>query len=41
MRAPTESRHPWLWFAALWCAGIIAALLLVYTVRWLVGVTHV
>jgi uncharacterized membrane protein len=36
MRAPTESRRQWLWFAALWCGGLLAALLLARIVRWFI-----
>lgn len=33
-RAPTPSRRrQWLWFVALWCAGLIGALLLAAPVK--------
>ena len=34
MKAPTERRRQWLWFAALWCAGLLAAVLLARGARW-------
>lgn len=39
MKAPTDGRRPWLWFVALWCAGIMAALLLAYATRWVITLT--
>ena len=35
MKACTDKKRQWLWFAALWCSGIGAALLLSYIVRWI------
>jgi len=35
MKACTEKQRQWLWFAALWCGGIAAALLLAAMIRWL------
>jgi hypothetical protein len=39
MKALTEKQRQWLWFAALWCGGFIAVLLLSYSVRWLIAIT--
>jgi hypothetical protein len=39
MKAPTEKKRQWRWFAALWCGGLGAALLLAYTARWIYGLT--
>jgi hypothetical protein len=36
MKALIEKQRQWLWFAALWCAGLIAAFLLSYLARWLI-----
>jgi hypothetical protein len=36
MKALTEKQRQWLWFAALWCGGLIAAILLSYLARWLI-----
>jgi hypothetical protein len=39
MKAPTEKQRQWLWFAALWSGGLIAAFLLSYLARWLISIT--
>jgi hypothetical protein len=39
MKALTEKQRQWLWFAALWCGGLIAVFLLAYLSRWLISVT--
>ena len=39
MKALTEKKRQWLWFAALWCGGLFAAFLLSYLVRWLISNT--
>lgn len=39
MKALTDKQRQWLWFAALWCGGLIAALLLSYLVRWVIAIT--
>jgi hypothetical protein len=36
MKALTEKQRQWLWFAALWCSGLIAAILLSFLARWLI-----
>ena len=36
MKALTEKKRQWLWFAALWCGGLITAFLLSYLARWLI-----
>ncbi len=36
MKALTEKQRQWLWFATLWCGGLIAVLLLAYVVRLLI-----
>jgi len=38
MKAFTEQQRQWLWFAALWCGGLIAAFLLSYLARWLIKI---
>jgi hypothetical protein len=35
-KRPTERQRQWLWFAALWCGGLAAALALSYVWRWVV-----
>jgi len=35
MKALTEKQRQWLWFAALWCAGLAATALLARATRWL------
>ena len=37
MKAFTENQRQWLWFAALWCGGLIAAFLLAYLARRLIS----
>jgi len=37
MKALTDKQRQWLWFAVLWCGGLIAALLLSYLVRSLIS----
>jgi hypothetical protein len=37
MKVPTSGQRQWLWFAALWCAGLMAACVLAYTARWLIA----
>ncbi len=39
MKALTDKQRQWLWFAALWCCGLIAVLILSYLVRWLIKIT--
>jgi hypothetical protein len=39
MKALTEKQRQWLWFAALWCSGLISAFLLAYLARWLILIT--
>jgi hypothetical protein len=36
MKPLTDRQRQWVWFAALWCGGIVAALLLAYGAKWLV-----
>lgn len=37
MKAPTRWQRQWLWFAALWCGGLVAALGLASAARWLLA----
>ena len=37
MRAPTDRKRQWLWFAALWCAGAASAFVLAHAARWLLS----
>ena len=39
MNTPTKDskRKQWMWFAALWLAGLLAALTLGYTIKFLMG----
>jgi hypothetical protein len=37
MKAHTDKKRQWLWFAALWCGGLAATFLLSYIVRWLIA----
>ncbi len=39
MKACTEKQRQYLWFAALWCSGILAAFVLAYLVRLLITST--
>ncbi|MDJ0829263.1 MAG: hypothetical protein QNI92_05380 [Desulfobacterales bacterium] len=39
MKAPTDKKRQWLWFVALWCGGLTAALILGYLVRLLITST--
>jgi len=39
MKALTEKQRQWLWFATLWCGGLLAAFLLSYLARWLILTT--
>jgi hypothetical protein len=39
MKVLTDKRRQWFWFAALWCGGLIAALLISYAVRWIISVS--
>ncbi len=40
MKALTNNKkRQWLWFAALWCGGLMAAFVLSYVVRWLIANT--
>ena len=36
MNRITDKQRQWLWFAALWCAGLAAALSLSSLLRWIV-----
>ena len=36
MKALKKKKRQWLWFAALWCGGLIAVFILSYLVRWLI-----
>jgi uncharacterized membrane protein len=36
MNRLTERQRQWLWFAALWCGGLMAVFLLSYLARWLI-----
>jgi hypothetical protein len=36
MKAPTDRRRQWAWFAALWASGALAAFALAYLARWLI-----
>jgi hypothetical protein len=37
MKAPTNGQRQWLWFGALWCAGLTLAFILAYAARWLIS----
>jgi hypothetical protein len=39
MKALTEKQRQWLWFATLWCGGLLAAFLLSYLACWLISIT--
>jgi len=36
MNPVTEKKRQWLWFAALWCAGLAATAIVSYVFRWIV-----
>jgi len=36
MKALTEKQRQWVWFAALWCSGLLAAFLLSHLAGWLI-----
>jgi hypothetical protein len=38
MKALTDKQRQWLWFAALWCGGLLTFLLLSYGIRWIITV---
>ena len=38
MKALTEIRRQWLWFAVLWFGGLSTTILLAYLVRWMVSI---
>jgi hypothetical protein len=38
MKACTRKQRQWLWFAGLWCAGLIAAWVLATLTRWIVAI---
>jgi hypothetical protein len=35
MKPFTDKQKQWLWFAALWCAGVAGAFVLAQATRWL------
>lgn len=37
MNPVTEKKRQWLWFAALWCAGLVAVLTFSYVYKWLMA----
>jgi hypothetical protein len=37
MKAPIKKQRQWLWFAALWCGGLLTTLGLSYLFRWIVA----
>jgi len=39
MKGLTEKQRQWLWFAALWFGGLLAAFFLSYLARWLITIT--
>jgi len=39
MKALTEKQRQGVWFAVLWCAGLLAVFLLSYLTRWLISIT--
>lgn len=39
MNRCTDKQRQWLWFVALWCGGIGAALTLAYFIRWVIAST--
>jgi len=38
MKACTEKQKEWLWFAGLWCGGLVAALAMARAVRWMLAI---
>jgi len=38
MKALTEIKRQWLWFAALWCGGLMATALMAYLFRWVISI---
>jgi len=36
MKRPTETFRQWLWFAGLWCGGLLSVALLAAIARWIV-----
>lgn len=36
MKPPTKSLKQWLWFAALWCGGLLSFALIAAIARWIV-----
>jgi len=36
MKFLTDTRRQWLWFAALWCGGLLSVALLAAITRWIV-----
>jgi hypothetical protein len=38
MNAITNKQQQWLWFAALYCGGLLTTMLLAYLVRWMVSI---
>jgi hypothetical protein len=38
MKALTNAQRQWVWFAVLWCGGILAALLIAKLTRWVIAI---
>lgn len=36
MKQRTEAFKQWLWFAALWCGGLLSVVLLAAITRWII-----
>jgi hypothetical protein len=36
MKLPIDTLRQWLWFAALWCGGLLSVALLAAITRWIV-----
>lgn len=36
MKPPTDNLKQWLWFAALWCGGLVSFALIAAITRWVV-----
>jgi hypothetical protein len=36
MKPPTDNLKQWLWFAALWCGGLLSVALIAAITRWVV-----